>query len=373
MVDGRMTVQLAGPIGPFLDSVQQRQVECEVVATCEVAPPGPASEERAQVELLRAIRELTTSMMASGALQFKNLSEGADGIVPQVIAASGLAQQGIRVDNLVMTFGVDGRPPKRWNLSGSSKGTAPAAANAGVNVRVGGFNIKAGPGGVDAAGLAKQVGERVKSTLYWYLIAGLLAVVIIGGVGLYLWHTVSKALPPRLQRGKRSEVGRQDPLHLLRGREGDNHRRDGPPQWHRGERARELPAHPGKRRRDRDDGDRSVRQRRRHRGGWQTERVGSRRLRERAARLRQGLLRVHEDGLHRRPLNLGARTVGLARNAVDAGAVAEEATWGAVLDGITEVRGALVPRSRYSPTTTSRKPTGAPTAKLARSARACGE
>jgi hypothetical protein len=191
-----MTVQVAGPIGPFLDSVQQRQVECEVVATCEVAPPGPASEQRAQTELLRAIRELTASKMASNTLQFKDLSEGADRIVPEVIAASGLAQQGISVDNLVMTFGVDGRPPKRWDLSGKSKGAAPAAANVGVNLRVGGLNIKAGPGGVDAAGLARQVGERVKSTLYWYLVAGLLVVVIVGGVGLYLWHTVSKALHP---------------------------------------------------------------------------------------------------------------------------------------------------------------------------------
>ena len=100
VVDGAMTVQVAGPIGPFLDSVQQRQVECEVVATCEVSPPGPASEQRAQVELLRVIRELTASKMASGTLQFKDLSEGADRLVPEVIAASGLAQQGIRVDNL---------------------------------------------------------------------------------------------------------------------------------------------------------------------------------------------------------------------------------------------------------------------------------
>ena len=197
MVDGGMTVQVAGPIGPFLDSVQQRQVECEVVATCEVAPPGPASEQQAQVELLRAIRELTAAKMASNTLQFKDLSEGADRLVPEVIAASGLAQRGIRVDNLVMTFGVDGRPPKRWNLSGLAKSAGPAAANVGsVNVRVGGLNIKAGPGGVDTAGLARQLGERAKSTLYWYLIAGALVVVIVGGVGLYLWHTVSKALHP---------------------------------------------------------------------------------------------------------------------------------------------------------------------------------
>jgi len=31
-----MTVQIAGPIGPFLDSVQARQVDVMVMATCDV-------------------------------------------------------------------------------------------------------------------------------------------------------------------------------------------------------------------------------------------------------------------------------------------------------------------------------------------------
>ncbi len=197
-----MSVQIAGPIGPFLDSVQQRQVPAEVVATFDFTPSGPvadaaALEQRVQAQVLRAVREVTAARMAAGTLEFRNLSEGADLIIPDVVAASGLAQEGVRVDNLVMTFGVDGRPPKRWNLSApkAAASAAPAVPNVGVRLHVGGLNINASSrGGVDASGLAGQVGDRIKSTLVWYAVSGLLVLLIVGGVGLYVRHTISQSL-----------------------------------------------------------------------------------------------------------------------------------------------------------------------------------
>jgi hypothetical protein len=113
-----MTVQIAGPIGPFLDNVQSRQVPVDVMATCEYAPSGPVAnpaqlDQHVQAELLRAIRDVIGRKMQSRDLTFRHLGTGdIAAVVPEIIAASGLQQSGIGVGNLSLAFGIDGRPPQ---------------------------------------------------------------------------------------------------------------------------------------------------------------------------------------------------------------------------------------------------------------------
>src|SRR4051794_6629332 len=113
-----MAVQISGPIGPFLDNVQQRQVPVEVVATCDYTPNGPVSDQAAlegyiKEQMLRAIRDVIRPKMESGQLSFRHLGTGdTAAIVPEIIALSGLPQNGLAISNLSMGFGIDGRSPQ---------------------------------------------------------------------------------------------------------------------------------------------------------------------------------------------------------------------------------------------------------------------
>jgi hypothetical protein len=116
-----MTVQIAGPIGPFLDSVQARQVDVMVMATCDVAPSGPVGDpaqldQHVRMQLLRAIREVIGRKMETRTLTFRHLGTGdVAAVVPEIIAVSGLQQNGINIGNLAMAFGIDGHAPQPPN------------------------------------------------------------------------------------------------------------------------------------------------------------------------------------------------------------------------------------------------------------------
>jgi hypothetical protein len=113
-----MPVQIAGPIGPFLDNVQQRQVPVIVMATCEYMSNGPAADpaqldQHVQMQLLRAIKEVVGRKMGTGELTFRHLGTGdIAGVIPEIIGVSGLQQNGINVGNLSMGFGIDGLAPQ---------------------------------------------------------------------------------------------------------------------------------------------------------------------------------------------------------------------------------------------------------------------
>lgn len=113
-----MTVQISGPIGPFLDRVQQRQVPVMVAATCDYMPSGPVQDraqldQHVQAQLLRAIREVVGRKMETQELSFRHLGTGTAGAaIPEIIAMSGLQQNGINIGNFSMAFGIDGHPPQ---------------------------------------------------------------------------------------------------------------------------------------------------------------------------------------------------------------------------------------------------------------------
>ena len=63
--------------------------------------------------------------------------------------------------------------------------------NVGVKLHIGGINVNASTrGGVDTAGMANQ-GRSPRS---WYAVAGILVILIVGGVGLYVKHAISQSL-----------------------------------------------------------------------------------------------------------------------------------------------------------------------------------
>ncbi len=185
--------QFTGEIGPFLDTVQQRQVSVVVAGGCKYAvmnAPGSQAqiEQQVQMQMLRAIHETIAPKMAGEQIAFRDLIEGNTGsLIPEIFARSGLAQAGIAVDKLAMHFGVDGRPPKPIAMPAAP---APQAiVPQAVNMRIDGFNVHASAsGGIDTADLKNQLVAKAKSTVMWWLFGILAVVVVLGSVGAYAFY-----------------------------------------------------------------------------------------------------------------------------------------------------------------------------------------
>ncbi len=187
-----MTVQIAGSIGPFLDNVQQRQVAVMVMATCEVAPSGPVSDpsqldQHVQMQLLRAIRDVIGRKMESQEMTFRHLGTGdVAAAVPEIIAASGLQQNGIGVGNLAMAFGIDGHPPH----------VAPAPpAGAQHNLAAGTFDMGGGQElhlKIDGKTPEGYLKDKASSMIWgWIIGAVIIGIMLITGIGFGIYIYVA--------------------------------------------------------------------------------------------------------------------------------------------------------------------------------------
>lgn len=186
-------VQFGGPIGAFPDRVQQRDVRVDAFGTCEYmsnqGPPNPQMDSHVQMQIMNAIKNVVGQKMMTGELTFRHLGTGDIAmVVPQIIAASGLEQQGFRIGNLTMQFGIDGHRPA----------APPPQQVVEARIHVAGLNINASSdGGLDTKGLQNQLKDKAKSNIIWYGIGcGILFVVGVGilGLGLYIWHSAKTAM-----------------------------------------------------------------------------------------------------------------------------------------------------------------------------------
>jgi hypothetical protein len=205
-----MTVQLAGPIGPFLDRVQQRQVPVVVAGTCDYVPSGPVADpyqldQHVQMQLLRAIRDVIGRKMETGELSFRHLGTGDIGaVIPEIIGMSGLSQSGINVTNLSMAFGIDGHPPQ---------GMAPPQPQ--HNLAAGTFDMGGGEqlrvkinGKTPENFLKDKASSMIWGWIIGAVIIGLLVITFIG-VGIYV-YVVAKDSGNGTAAAKTAAAGKWD-------------------------------------------------------------------------------------------------------------------------------------------------------------------
>jgi hypothetical protein len=183
-----MPVQIGGPIGPFLDHVQQRQVPVDVFATCDymAQAPNPQLDQHVQMQMLRAIRDVIGRKMHTRELTFRHLGTGdIAGAIPEIVAASGLAQNGVQVGNLAMSFGIDGHPPQppkpqapRGPQDDLGKGTFDLGGGAQLRVKINGMTPE---------NYAKnEVSKMVWGWIIGAVIIGLMVVIGLG-FGIYVY------------------------------------------------------------------------------------------------------------------------------------------------------------------------------------------
>jgi len=190
-----MTVQIAGPIGPFLDSVQARQVDVVVMATCDYAPSGPVGDraqldQHVQMQLLRAIREVIGRKMETHTLTFRHLGTGdVAAVVPEIIAVSGLQQNGIGIGNLAMAFGIDGHAPQP---------ARPAPAGPKNDMAAGTFDMGDGHQlRVKINGKTPEnfLKDKASSMIWgWIIGAVIIGIMVLTGVGFGIYiYVVAKS------------------------------------------------------------------------------------------------------------------------------------------------------------------------------------
>jgi hypothetical protein len=185
-----MTVQIAGPIGPFLDNVQQRQVPVMVMATCEAAPSGPVSDQaqfdqHVQMQLLRAIRDVIGRKMERQEISFRHLGTGdVASVVPEIIAASGLQQNGIGVGNLSMAFGIDGHAPQPPAQQAQAQQPAHNMA-AGTFDMGDGHQLQVKINGKTPEGYLK---DKASSMIWgWIIGAVIIGIMVLTGIGFGIY------------------------------------------------------------------------------------------------------------------------------------------------------------------------------------------
>jgi hypothetical protein len=194
------STQFGGPIGPFLDRVQQRGVPVTVSGTCDYMSSGPVQDPAAldnevRGRLVWSINNVIGPRMATGALTFRNLGEGTVGEIDQeIINSSGLPQMGIQVGNLAMRFAIDGGPPQR---------------EIKARIHVAGLNINASSkNGVDVGHLGNQLVNKAKSAIIWYVMGAIISAAVVGGVVWYLKRTVKKAVAESTGQAKSAWDGK---------------------------------------------------------------------------------------------------------------------------------------------------------------------
>jgi hypothetical protein len=196
-----MAVQIGGPVGPFLDNVQQRQVPVTLMATCEYMPSGPVSDraqldQHVQAQMYRAIRDVVGQKMASGQLTFRHLGTGdMAAVIPEIVAMSGLEQQGLRVSNLSMAFGIDGHAPQ-----------PPAGGPPRDNLAAGTFDLGGGQQlHVKINGMTPEnfVKDRASAMVWgWIIGAVIIGIMVLTavGFGIYIYVAAKNSGAPSAAR-----------------------------------------------------------------------------------------------------------------------------------------------------------------------------
>ncbi|AKU93764.1 hypothetical protein AKJ09_00428 [Labilithrix luteola] len=184
--------------------MQQRQVSVVVMATCDYAPSGPMGDpaqldQHVQQQVLRAIRDVIGRKMANRELTFRHLGTGdVAAVTPEILAVSGLEQNGIRVSSLAMSFGIDGHPPQPPR---PAQGAPPAAQQ--HNLAQGTFDMGGGHqlrvkinGKTPENYLKDKASGMVFGWILGAIIVGAMVLTVVG-FGIYIFVVAKSGNAPK--------------------------------------------------------------------------------------------------------------------------------------------------------------------------------
>ncbi len=185
------TIQVGGPVGPFVDPATGQQVGAKAWGTCtfDVAPGADPAAAQARVgpQLLQAVTQVLHQKIATGQVPVAQLQAALPHFFGEIVGASGLQGQGVYVQNVALQLAMGG-------AAGPAPGPAAPASDDPqfrYQVNIGGLRIKGtSDGGVDSKGLQNQLVDKAKSAVIWWVATAVVVLVVIlglGGLGFYIY------------------------------------------------------------------------------------------------------------------------------------------------------------------------------------------
>ncbi len=225
--------QLGGPIGPLLDPATQQQLPATVQGTFSFQTSGDPNAVLPQLQaaLLSATARVLQQKLNANQVAIPTLAQSLPYFVQEIIAQSGAAQMGVQVDQLSLGVNVqpaqaaiapyDGAlPPDPYTQTANRMEQLakdkldPRNYEYKAKLNIGGFKLNASSEtGVDTAGLANQVTNKVRNEVVWYgigcVIVGLV-VIGLGGLGWYIYHQVKVSSGPNTAKSEDAEETKWD-------------------------------------------------------------------------------------------------------------------------------------------------------------------
>jgi hypothetical protein len=141
------------------------------------------------MQLLRAIRDVIGRKMERQEISFRHLGTGdVASVVPEIIAASGLQQNGIGVGNLSMAFGIDGHAPQP--PAPQAQPQQPAHNMAAGTFDMGdGHQLQVKINGKTPEGYLK---DKASSMIWgWIIGAVIIGIMVLTGIGFGIYVYVA--------------------------------------------------------------------------------------------------------------------------------------------------------------------------------------
>ncbi len=183
------SLPLPSPAGPV-------DVRFWGLAQIQSRSPDPNAALRASSAVQQAVHTVIGGRLARGELAMPTLATSLPHLVPEIVAQANtqLQPQGLLLGGLTLSASVPAHAvapaaaaiaaaPTPWesaasNFGGNVASHVASSVPTGVKVKVGGFNVRVGAGGVDGDSLANQVAGEAKDKI--------IGCAIVGGVVLVL-------------------------------------------------------------------------------------------------------------------------------------------------------------------------------------------
>lgn len=212
--------QLSGPIGTLPDPTTGQQLAAMAQGRFTFVAHGDPNTLAPQIAhaLMQATQRVLSQKLSTNQVALPTLAQSLPYYVQEIIAASGVAQHGVTVQQLELAVQVQ-QPAAQAGYQGAlppdphtqmqnrmaqiaQERMDPRNYEVKATVEIGGFKLQGSSDkGFDTDGLAKQGIEKAKSELIWWGIGAVIVVLVLLGLAGLAWYVYREYKNPSTGTG----------------------------------------------------------------------------------------------------------------------------------------------------------------------------
>ena len=212
--------QLSGPLGTLPDPTTGQQLPAMAQGRFTFAAQGDPNVLTPQISqaLMQATQRVLAQKLSSNQVALPTLAQSLPHFTNEIIAASGVAQHGVTVQQLELAVQVQQAaapaghqgalpPDPHTQMQNRMAQIAeermdPRNYEVKATVEIGGFKLQGSSSkGFDSDGLAKQGIEKAKSELIWWGIGAAIVLIALIGLAVLGWYIYREATNPSTGTG----------------------------------------------------------------------------------------------------------------------------------------------------------------------------